>query len=163
MGSAYSRGRRSCIYSPETGKPYGAAINRLPGFFRKPTIFLSEYIDMHQSIGYTVHMTNERSKPAFALDCCSSTGRHYPDSEEAALLFRALGDETRLSILRQLREQEEVCACDFTACCELAQPTVSHHLKVLREAGLIVGDKRGLWVHYRLNRERMARLRELLP
>jgi ArsR family transcriptional regulator len=91
------------------------------------------------------------------------TVRLYPDLEEASLLFKALADETRLSILRQLREQEEVCACNFQACCDLAQPTVSHHLKVLREAGLVVGEKRGLWVYYRLNEPRMARLRELLP
>jgi ArsR family transcriptional regulator len=87
----------------------------------------------------------------------------YPDLEEASLLFKALADETRLSILRQLREQEEVCACNFLACCDLAQPTVSHHLKVLREAGLVVGEKRGLWVYYRLNEAKMARLRQLLP
>ncbi|MHB1416399.1 MAG: ArsR/SmtB family transcription factor [Chloroflexota bacterium] len=107
-------------------------------------------------------MKNELRRRACGIDC-STAERRYPETEEAALLFRALGDETRLTILRQLREQGEVCACDFVACCELAQPTVSHHLKVLREAGLVVGEKRGLWVHYRLNPERMARLRELLP
>ena len=62
-----------------------------------------------------------------------------------------------------MREQGEVCVCDLRACCSLAQPTVSHHLKVLREAGLVIGDKRGLWVHYRLNPEKMERLRSLLP
>lgn len=97
-----------------------------------------------------------------APSCCG-TERRYQDAGEGATLFKALGDETRLSILRQLREQGEVCACDFLACCEVAQPTVSHHLKVLREAGLIVGEKRGLWVHYTLNHEKLVRLRELLP
>lgn len=86
-----------------------------------------------------------------------------PRPAEAAALFRALADETRLDILKQLREQGEVCVCDFKACCSLAQPTVSHHLKVLRDAGLVIGDKRGLWVHYRLNLEKMERLRSLLP
>lgn len=94
-------------------------------------------------------------------DCCS-TERAYPGLENAARLFRALGDETRLAIIRQLHAQSEVCACDFLACCDLAQPTVSHHLKVLREAGLISGEKRGLWVHYRLNPEVLARLRAWL-
>ena len=106
-------------------------------------------------------MTNEHLKRACGADCLSAE-RSYPDMEEAALLFKALGDETRLSILRQLREQGDVCACDF-ACCDLAQPTISHHLKVLREAGLVVGEKRGLWVHYTLNHEKLMRLRELLP
>jgi ArsR family transcriptional regulator, arsenate/arsenite/antimonite-responsive transcriptional repressor len=103
--------------------------------------------------------------------CCDaddpSAERLHPDTEEAARLFRALADETRLAILKQLREQGEVCACDFRACCTLAQPTVSHHLRVLREAGLVTAEKRGLWVHYRLDeaamREVMERLRAFLP
>ncbi|MHB0874591.1 MAG: ArsR/SmtB family transcription factor [Anaerolineae bacterium] len=82
---------------------------------------------------------------------------------EAAALFRALADETRLDLLRQLRQQGEVCVCDFWACCALTQPTISHHLKVLRDAGLVIGEKRGQWVHYRLNPEKIERLRTLLP
>ncbi len=65
-------------------------------------------------------------------------------------LFAALADPTRLSIVRQLAAEGEVCACDFVACCDVAQPTVSHHLRVLREAGLVVGRRRGSWVMYRL-------------
>ena len=82
---------------------------------------------------------------------------------QAARLFKALGDETRLTILRQLREQGEVCACDFVACCNVAQPTVSHHLKVLRQAGLVRGERRGLWIYYRIEPEAFERVRELLP
>ncbi len=82
---------------------------------------------------------------------------------EGARLFKALGDETRLAILRQLREQGEVCACDFVACCNVAQPTVSHHLKVLRQAGLVRGERRGLWIYYRIEPEAFERVRELLP
>lgn len=98
--------------------------------------------------------------------CCRpecGTGRRYPGTERAALLFKALADETRLAILKQLREQGEVCACDFLACCDLAQPTVSHHLRVLREAGLVRADKRGLWVYYTLNEERLAEAKAMLP
>ena len=80
-----------------------------------------------------------------------------------ASLFKSLADETRLAILRQLADQGEVCACDFLACCDLAQPTVSHHLKVLREAGLVSTDKRGLWVYYHLNREKLETVRSWLP
>lgn len=101
----------------------------------------------------------------FDKTCCSPrvVRRRFAGLEEAARLFRALADETRLAILVQLRKQGEVCACDFLACCELAQPTVSHHLKVLREAGLVNAEKRGLWVHYSLNQETIDRLRGLLP
>jgi len=100
-------------------------------------------------------------------DCCSARGadceRWRPDLEEAARLFHALADETRLAILHQLRERGQVCACDFLACCERAQPTVSHHLKVLRQAGLVRAEKRGLWVYYTLNAEALTRLRALMP
>ncbi|MHB0859621.1 MAG: ArsR/SmtB family transcription factor [Anaerolineae bacterium] len=87
----------------------------------------------------------------------------YRDLEENATLFRALADETRLAILRQLREQGEVCACEFLACCRLAQPTVSHHLAVLRRAGLVKASKRGLWVYYTLDEEKLGALKRLIP
>ncbi len=101
-------------------------------------------------------------------DSCCGDGeappeRRYPETEEAARLFRALADETRLAILGQLRDEGEVCACDFQACCVVAQPTVSHHLKVLREAGLVTSEKHGLEVRYRLNPTMLERLRALLP
>ena len=76
-------------------------------------------------------------------------------------LLQAAADPTRLAILRQLSESPEVCACDFTACCDVSQPTVSHHLKVLREAGWIVAERRGAWVWYSLRPEAVARFREL--
>jgi ArsR family transcriptional regulator len=76
-------------------------------------------------------------------------------------LLQAAADPTRLAILRQLRDTGEVCACDFTACCDVSQPTVSHHLKVLREAGWISGERRGTWIWYSLRSEAVARFREL--
>lgn len=95
--------------------------------------------------------------------CPAGTVRRYADLEGTARLFKALGDETRLAILRQLRERGEVCACDLVACCELAQPTVSHHLKVLRKAGLVKAEKRGLWVYYALNEAQLEAARRLVP
>jgi DNA-binding transcriptional ArsR family regulator len=65
-------------------------------------------------------------------------------------LLQALADPTRLAIVRQLTSDAEVCACDFTSCCDVGQPTVSHHLKVLREAGVVVSERRGSWIFYRL-------------
>ncbi len=65
-------------------------------------------------------------------------------------LLQALADPTRLAIVRQLAGQGEVCACDFGSCCSVRQPTVSHHLRVLRKAGVVDGERRGTWIWYRL-------------
>jgi ArsR family transcriptional regulator, arsenate/arsenite/antimonite-responsive transcriptional repressor len=73
----------------------------------------------------------------------------------------ALADPTRLAIVRQLAGAEEVCACDLTACCDVRQPTVSHHLRVLRDAGIVTGERRGTWVWYRLMPDVADRLRAL--
>ena len=77
------------------------------------------------------------------------------------LLLQAAADPTRLAILRQLSDTGEVCACDFTDCCGVSQPTVSHHLKVLRQAGWIAGERRGTWIWYSIRPEAVARFREL--
>ena len=77
------------------------------------------------------------------------------------LLLQAAADPTRLAILRELSSADEVCACDFTSCCDVSQPTVSHHLKVLRDAGWVTADRRGTWVWYSLRPEAVARFRLL--
>jgi DNA-binding transcriptional ArsR family regulator len=74
-------------------------------------------------------------------------------------LFGALADPTRLAIVRELAGAPEVCACDFTTCCDVRQPTVSHHLRVLREAGVIESERRGTWIYYRLAPAAAERLR----
>jgi ArsR family transcriptional regulator len=65
-------------------------------------------------------------------------------------LLSALADPVRLSIVRQLGEIVGVCACDFTECCTVSQPTISHHLKVLREAGVVVSERQGTNIVYSL-------------
>lgn len=65
-------------------------------------------------------------------------------------LLSALADPTRLAIVRQLAAERETCACDFTSCCDVGQPTVSHHLRVLREAGIVSSERRGSWIFYQL-------------
>jgi DNA-binding transcriptional ArsR family regulator len=65
-------------------------------------------------------------------------------------LLAALADPTRMEIVRELSGSAEVCACDFTSCCDVSQPTVSHHLRVLRDAGVVTSERRGNWVFYRL-------------
>ena len=76
-------------------------------------------------------------------------------------LLQAAADPTRLAILRQLSASNGVCACDFTACCDVSQPTVSHHLKVLRDAGWVRSERRGSWVWYYLEPEAVERFQRL--
>ena len=73
-------------------------------------------------------------------------------------LLAALADPTRLEMLRELAGSAEVCACDFTDCCEVSQPTVSHHLKVLREAGVVVSERRGNSIFYRIAPDLIERM-----
>ena len=76
-----------------------------------------------------------------------------------ATRFKALSDPSRVAIVNRLAGAEDVCVCDFTGTLGLSQPTVSHHLRVLREAGLVeVARRRGTWVHYRLVPEEVAEL-----
>lgn len=82
-------------------------------------------------------------------------------------LLAALADPTRLAIVRELAASTETCACDFTATCDVGQPTVSHHLRVLREAGVVTSERRGQWIFYRLVPDVAERLgsiaRDLVP
>lgn len=77
------------------------------------------------------------------------------------ILLQAAADPTRLAILRQLAAGDGVCACDFTACCDVAQPTVSHHLKVLREAGWVRSERQANFIYYYLRPEALDRFRGL--
>jgi ArsR family transcriptional regulator, arsenate/arsenite/antimonite-responsive transcriptional repressor len=83
------------------------------------------------------------------------------DAAELAQGFSALGDPVRLRILSMLASASagEVCVCEFVSPLGKSQPTVSHHLKILSDAGLVHGDRRGKWVWYSLDRQRLARLR----
>jgi len=100
-------------------------------------------------------------------ECCPTIGEAPLSESDAAVLargFAALADPARLRVLSLLASAEagEVCACDLVEPVGRSQPTVSHHLKVLSEAGLIVGDKRGRWIWYRAIPERLAQLRAAL-
>ena len=83
-------------------------------------------------------------------------------SDPDVRLLQAAADPARLAILRQLSADGATCACEFTACCtDLSQSTVSHHLKVLREAGWIEGERRGTWIWYSIRVEAVARFEAL--
>ena len=102
------------------------------------------------------------------LDCCpallQSSPLTQPEAEQLAAAFRAIADPTRLRLISLLACSPggEACVCDLVEPLELSQPTVSHHLKLLYEAGLLARDKRGLWVYYRLVPERLQMLRDAL-
>ncbi len=94
--------------------------------------------------------------------CCPPVTVVTADFGEAAALLKAAADPYRLTILATLaRSTDEACVCDFTGALPLNQPAVSHHLKILRDAGLVTSERRGTWVYYRLAddaRERLTRV-----
>ena len=77
-------------------------------------------------------------------------------------LLQAIADPLRLRIVRQLAQVGRVCACDIAAGYEVSQPTISHHLKVLRESGLVTSERRASWVYYQLVPDALTGLSELL-
>jgi ArsR family transcriptional regulator, arsenate/arsenite/antimonite-responsive transcriptional repressor len=85
-----------------------------------------------------------------------------PERDELAGRFKALADPTRVAIVNALSAADEVCVCNLTATFELTQPTISHHLKILREAGLVESSRRGTWAYYRLVPEAIEALRGAL-
>lgn len=76
--------------------------------------------------------------------------------------LQGAADPTRLAILRQLSAASPVCACDFTDTCDVSQPTVSHHLKVLTETGWVDTERRGSWIWYRIRPDAVLRFERLL-
>lgn len=94
-------------------------------------------------------MATERIK-----GCCMPVAPPLPDAtaEEASAVFKALGDPTRVQMIHILSAATEpVCVCDFTAAFNLGQPTISHHLAKLRDAGIVTSFKRGVWAFYQLD------------
>jgi ArsR family transcriptional regulator, arsenate/arsenite/antimonite-responsive transcriptional repressor len=86
--------------------------------------------------------------------CCNEVAPPLPDeqAEQLATVHKALGDPTRIQMLHILAAAAEpVCVCDFTAAFDLGQPTISHHLARLREAGIVTSFKRGIWAFYQLD------------
>lgn len=83
---------------------------------------------------------------------------------EWAVVFKALSDPVRLRLLSVVASyaDREACVCDISVGIELTQPTISHHLRVLREAGLLYSDRRGSWVYYGIEPEVLHRLSEFL-
>jgi ArsR family transcriptional regulator, arsenate/arsenite/antimonite-responsive transcriptional repressor len=105
--------------------------------------------------------------PADSAPCCSplSAGPLSADqAERVAPLLKALADPVRLRLVSLVASHRggEACVCDLNDAFDLSQPTISHHLKVLHEAGLLHRDKRGVWVYYRARIEALASLGALI-
>ena len=100
---------------------------------------------------------SRQSAPAANTDgvrCCApliDDALSAAEAETLARVFKALADPVRLRLLSMIRHADggEACVCELTVSFDVSGPTISHHLKVLREAGLIEGDRRGTWIYYR--------------
>ncbi|MGA2211494.1 MAG: metalloregulator ArsR/SmtB family transcription factor [Acidimicrobiales bacterium] len=97
--------------------------------------------------------------------CCASVVESplsRADAAQLAHVLSALADPVRLRLFSLVGAQREVCSCDLEAPLAKSQPTISHHTKVLAEAGLIIGEKRGRWMWWRVDPERLASIRAAL-
>jgi ArsR family transcriptional regulator, arsenate/arsenite/antimonite-responsive transcriptional repressor len=105
--------------------------------------------------------------PAASVACCSPLAQQplsADQAEQVAPLLRALADPVRLRLMSLVASHQggEACVCDLADAFELSQPTISHHLKVLHEAGLVEREKRGVWVYYRARTDALADLGALI-
>ena len=105
--------------------------------------------------------------PVQTVACCSPLSREPLSESEAegiVPLLKALGDPVRLRLMSLVASHEggEACVCDLNDAFELSQPTISHHLKVLHEAGLLEREKRGVWVYYRARTDALCGLADLI-
>ena len=105
--------------------------------------------------------------PAETAACCApltAAPLTMDQAGQVAPLLKALADPVRLRLMSLIASHEggEACICDLNAAFELSQPTISHHMKVLHEAGLVDRDKRGVWVYYRVRPQALASLGALI-
>ena len=105
--------------------------------------------------------------PVGQAACCpplSAEPMSLAQAEQVAPLLKALAEPVRLRLMSLVASHPggEACVCDLTGAFDLSQPTISHHLKVLHEAGLLDRDKRGVWVYYRARTEALASLGTLI-
>ena len=110
-------------------------------------------IDVCQWVVYAARVAKLAVLPERERGVCCAIELEVPDvrAAEIADVLKALADPTRLQMVLALRAAKEpVCICDFTATFDLSQPTISHHVAKLREAGLVEATRRGIWTYYRL-------------
>jgi ArsR family transcriptional regulator len=115
-------------------------------------------------------VVNQKLLPVIEADqgqCCAPLAcEPLPEAgaDELAALFKAVADPVRLRLLSLIacHEGGESCVCDLLDAFDMTAPSVSYHLKILREAGLISSERRGTWVYYRVNPPVMARMSSVL-
>jgi ArsR family transcriptional regulator len=116
---------------------------------------------MHASMAIDLELTPKRKRPA-GEPCCEPVVRPDVDRERAermATVAKALGEPIRLQLVDVLRRHAgTVCVCELIPLFDVGQSTVSHHLKVLRRAGLVGSERRGLWAYYYVLPEALAEL-----
>ena len=101
-----------------------------------------------------------RDRAATTEGCCAGPRLKPRETAGYAKLFRALADETRLEMVGLLAAKgKELCVCELESHFDLSQPTVSHHLRVLRESGVVTAERRGTWVYYALDESVRGKLR----
>jgi ArsR family transcriptional regulator, arsenate/arsenite/antimonite-responsive transcriptional repressor len=105
--------------------------------------------------------------PLETVACCPPLSRRplsMEQAEQVTPLLKALADPARLRLLSIIASHEggEACVCDLNDAFDLSQPTISHHLKVLHDAGLLEREKRGVWVYYRARTDALTALAELI-
>ncbi|SDY98054.1 transcriptional regulator, ArsR family [Micromonospora pattaloongensis] len=111
-------------------------------------------------------MSKQRgSLPEVVAACCPPLAVAPLTGEQAtnlAPMFKALGDPVRLRLMSLIASTDEICVCDLTDAFDLSGPTISHHLRVLREAGLVDAERRATWVWYRARPQALKQLAGLL-
>jgi len=113
----------------------------------------------------TAVKTRSIEQPHDAELCCASLVDSPLGEEEAAELARvldALADPVRLRLISLVASHSEICSCELEAPLNRSQPTISHHTRILSEAGLLVGEKRGRWMWWRVESARLAAIRAAL-
>jgi ArsR family transcriptional regulator, arsenate/arsenite/antimonite-responsive transcriptional repressor len=123
-------------------------------------------MDFFDDRRYSCAMASRKTVTLDPVACCGPVRSVVLDEEQAELLarsFAALADPIRLRLLSFIASaDDEVCACDLVEPSGRSQPTVSHHMKILFDAGLVEREKRGLWVWYRAVSSRLDALRSAL-
>jgi ArsR family transcriptional regulator len=123
-------------------------------------------MDFFDNLRYSGRMAPRKVATLDPIACCGPVRSFVLDEEQADLLarsFAALADPIRLRLLSFIASAaDEVCACDLVEPSGRSQPTVSHHMKILFDAGLVSREKRGLWVWYRAVPDRLDALRSAL-
>jgi ArsR family transcriptional regulator, arsenate/arsenite/antimonite-responsive transcriptional repressor len=116
---------------------------------------------MHQWMAIELQLAPKQKRPV-GEPCCDPVV--YPDiepegAERMGAIAKALGDPIRMQLVDVLRKHAgKACVCELVPLFDLSQPTVSHHLKVLREAGIVGSERRGLWAYYYVNPEALEEL-----